>query len=109
MSRRPSMNTSSIQRATRDAERPNAPAILFDLDGTLLDSNYAHVAAWQEALDADGVYVPGARIHRCVGMSGKLMLRTIFSELGRNISASKIEHFETLHKKRFEKKLASIQ
>ena len=26
------------------------PALLFDLDGTLIDSVYQHVLAWQEAL-----------------------------------------------------------
>jgi len=30
--------------------RDNGPAILFDLDGTLLDSSYEHVTAWREAL-----------------------------------------------------------
>ena len=28
-----------------------APAFLFDLDGTLIDSVYQHVLAWREALD----------------------------------------------------------
>ena len=31
------------------------PALLFDLDGTLIDSVYQHVLAWQEALTAFGV------------------------------------------------------
>src|SRR5690606_4155220 len=31
------------------------PAFLFDLDGTLVDSVYQHVLAWQEALDEDGI------------------------------------------------------
>ena len=38
------------------------PAFLFDLDGTLVDSVYQHVLAWQEALDADG-----HRARRCGG------------------------------------------
>ena len=28
-----------------------APAVLFDIDGTLVDSNYLHVFAWQQAFD----------------------------------------------------------
>jgi Predicted phosphatase/phosphohexomutase len=28
------------------------PALLFDLDGTLVDSVYQHVLAWREALGA---------------------------------------------------------
>src|SRR5690349_3037763 len=31
------------------------PALLFDLDGTLIDSVYQHVLAWQEALTAFGI------------------------------------------------------
>src|SRR5262245_36735909 len=31
------------------------PALLFDLDGTLIDSVYQHVLAWQEALMAGGI------------------------------------------------------
>ena len=89
--------------------QPIKPAILFDLDGTLLDSAYEHVMAWQEALEEENIHVPNARIHRCVGMSGKLMLRTIFKELGRASSGRQIERLEELHKNRFSKKLASIR
>jgi hypothetical protein len=31
------------------------PAVLFDLDGTLIDSNYQHVPAWSEALLEAGI------------------------------------------------------
>ncbi|WP_326954495.1 HAD family hydrolase [Amycolatopsis sp. NBC_01286] len=48
--------------------------MLFDLDGTLVDSNYLHVHAWQRAfreLDRD---VDSWRVHRAIGMgSGKLL------------------------------------
>jgi beta-phosphoglucomutase-like phosphatase (HAD superfamily) len=41
------------------ASRPHIevpqPAFLFDLDGTLVDSVYQHVIAWQEALAECGV------------------------------------------------------
>jgi HAD superfamily hydrolase (TIGR01549 family) len=90
-------------------ESPRRPAILFDLDGTLLDSNYEHILAWQEALREDGFHVPNARIHRCVGMSGGLMLQTLFTELDRKISARRMERLGNLHKKRFAEKLPFIQ
>lgn len=35
-------------------EQPKGPAFVFDLDGTLVDSVYQHVLAWQEALEATG-------------------------------------------------------
>jgi len=89
--------------------RDNGPAILFDLDGTLLDSSYEHVTAWREALRDTGIDIPNARMHRCVGMSGKVMLRAIFTELGQRVSPQKIDHLEKLHKEKFAKKLPFIK
>ena len=49
-------------------------AVLFDVDGTLVDSNYLHVDAWQRALAAVGRPVDAWRIHRGIGMdSGGLL------------------------------------
>ena len=39
-------------------------AFIFDLDGTLIDSVYQHVLAWQEALDAENIELSAWRIHR---------------------------------------------
>jgi hypothetical protein len=43
--------------ADRPSERTvkDGPAFVFDLDGTLVDSVYQHVLAWQEALEAAGI------------------------------------------------------
>ena len=51
-----------------------APAILFDIDGTLVDSNYLHVHAWQRAFAEVGVDVESWRIHRGIGMDGSSLL-----------------------------------
>jgi len=40
------------------------PALLFDLDGTLVDSVYQHVLAWREALERAGIELSVWRIHR---------------------------------------------
>jgi phosphoglycolate phosphatase-like HAD superfamily hydrolase len=50
------------------------PAILFDLDGTLIDSVYQHVLAWREALERSGTALSVWRIHRRIGMSGGLLV-----------------------------------
>src|SRR5258705_6675617 len=50
------------------------PALLFDLDGTLVDSVYQHVIAWQEALATCGIELSVWRIHRRIGMSGGLFI-----------------------------------
>ncbi|QBJ93576.1 HAD family hydrolase [Streptomyces seoulensis] len=45
-----------------------ARAAVFDVDGTLVDTNYLHVAAWWEALRQAGHDVPSQAIHRAVGL-----------------------------------------
>jgi HAD superfamily hydrolase (TIGR01509 family) len=53
------------------------PAVLFDVDGTLVDSSYLHVYAWQRALDSEGIQVAAWRIHRGIGMDGAQLVRTL--------------------------------
>ena len=53
-------------------------AVLLDIDGTLVDSNYLHVDAWDRAFVAVGHPVEMWRIHRAIGMdSGKLVERLL--------------------------------
>ena len=56
------------------------PAVLLDLDGTLVDSNYFHTEAWFRALAASGHVVPMARIHRLVGMGADKLLEDLLGE-----------------------------
>ncbi|OBJ67517.1 HAD family hydrolase [Mycobacterium sp. 1274756.6] len=53
------------------------PAVLFDVDGTLVDSNYLHVAAWQRAFVELDVAVESWRIHRSIGMDGSTLVRSL--------------------------------
>ena len=49
-------------------------AVLFDVDGTLVDSNDAHADAWVKAFTKHGVNVDWLKVRRCIGMGGdKLM------------------------------------
>lgn len=52
-------------------------AVLFDVDGTLVDSNYLHVGAWKRAFDDLGLPVETWRIHRCIGMDGSTLMDTL--------------------------------
>src|SRR5438874_8054355 len=63
-----------------------APAFLFDLDGTLVDSVYQHVLAWREALERAGIELSVWRIHRRIGMSGGLFVNALLREIGRTVS-----------------------
>jgi len=48
--------------------------VLFDIDGTLVDSNDSHAHAWVEAFAAEGIRVEFASVRRCIGMGAdKLM------------------------------------
>ncbi|MCW2820119.1 MAG: family hydrolase [Marmoricola sp.] len=49
---------------------PTDAALLFDIDGTLVDSTYHHAIAWQRAFDRQEIHLPLWRLHRAVGMGG---------------------------------------
>jgi HAD superfamily hydrolase (TIGR01549 family) len=72
-------------------------AVLFDLDGTLVDSVYPHVLAWRTALHAVGIELDVWRIHRRIGMSGGLMANAILRETGRDVSATEAQRLLDLH------------
>ncbi|HVB50076.1 MAG TPA: HAD family hydrolase [Burkholderiales bacterium] len=72
-------------------------ALIFDLDGTLVDTVYAHVFAWQRALAEAGMAIDGWRIHRRIGMSGGLFTRAVGRELGRAISAEEAQALQRRH------------
>jgi HAD superfamily hydrolase (TIGR01509 family) len=73
------------------------PALIFDLDGTLIDTVYAHVFAWQRALAEAGLPIDGWRIHRRIGMSGGLFTRAVARELGRPLSDREVESMQARH------------
>jgi HAD superfamily hydrolase (TIGR01509 family) len=75
-----------------------ARALIFDLDGTLIDTVYAHVFAWQRALSESGLPLEGWRIHRRIGMSGGLFTRAVGRELGgRQLNDDEVEQIQTRH------------
>jgi HAD superfamily hydrolase (TIGR01509 family) len=56
-------------------------AVLFDIDGTLTDTNYLHVRAWRRALVACGFAdVATASIHRMIGAGSDVLLRELVGE-----------------------------
>ncbi|TML88292.1 MAG: HAD family hydrolase [Actinobacteria bacterium] len=72
-------------------------ALIFDLDGTLVDTVYAHVVAWQRALDEAGMPIAAWRIHRRIGMSGGLFARGVARELGRPLAGEELEEIQRRH------------
>lgn len=55
-------------------------AVLFDIDGTLADSNYAHIDAWWRAFRAAGESVDAWRIHRAIGMDSSKLLESLLPD-----------------------------
>jgi phosphoglycolate phosphatase len=50
---------------------------VLDIDGTLVDSVYAHVWSWREAFRIVGLDVPTWKIHRAIGMGGDQLVRAV--------------------------------
>jgi HAD superfamily hydrolase (TIGR01509 family) len=73
------------------------PGVLFDLDGTLIDSNYQHVAAWAEALRSAEIVIPLWKIHRRIGMSGKSFLKELLREMPRKKRNLDLDELESKH------------
>src|ERR1700761_4372634 len=71
----------------------HAPAVLFDVDGTLVDSNYLHVSAWQRAFAKREVPVDAWRIHRSIGMDGS----TLVNDLSGGVDEDVRDELSSLH------------
>jgi HAD superfamily hydrolase (TIGR01509 family) len=54
-------------------------AALFDVDGTLVDTNYLHAVTWWEAFRQAGHSVPMAEIHRSIGMGSDQLIDRLLS------------------------------
>ena len=66
-------------------------AILFDLDGVLIDSPAAHARAWAELFRPFGLVLPPERLHREEGRRSLEIARGIIAEYGLPIDDSELE------------------
>jgi HAD superfamily hydrolase (TIGR01509 family) len=55
-------------------------AVLFDVDGTLVDSNFLHVDAWSRAFAEMGTPVDTWRIHRAIGQDSARLLESLVGD-----------------------------
>jgi HAD superfamily hydrolase (TIGR01509 family) len=84
-------------------------AFVFDLDGTLVDSVYQHVLAWQEALDRAGMAASVWRIHRRIGMSGGLIAHALLRETGRPMSREDAGQLRQLHAETYGRRVSQVR
>jgi HAD superfamily hydrolase (TIGR01509 family) len=87
----------------------STPALVFDLDGTLVDSVYQHVLAWHEALHVSGMELSVWRIHRRIGMSGGLFARALLRETGRELDDALRERLQELHAKAYRRRIDQVR
>jgi HAD superfamily hydrolase (TIGR01509 family) len=87
---------------------PPAPAFLFDLDGTLIDSVYQNVIAWRTALARLDIDLSVWRIHRRIGMSGGLFVSALLRETGRSLSDQDIESLLQDHQAEYLAQIDSV-
>ena len=67
--------------------------MLFDIDGTLVDSNYQHAYAWWRVLQEAGYGVPMFEIHRRIGMGSDYLLEELIGEFSQELSEARARHF----------------
>jgi HAD superfamily hydrolase (TIGR01509 family) len=72
------------------------PGVLFDVDGTLLDTNYLHTIAWSRALRDVGEWAPMNAIHRLIGMGGDRLVPTLLGHGSPEADAAHRRHFDDL-------------
>ncbi len=81
----------------KDSIGLNRTVLLFDLDGTLVDSVYEHVLAWQDAFEELGIHIPNWRILRRIGMTDALISKELSREAGQPFDSSRTERVRELH------------
>lgn len=88
--------------ASKGAAARRPVAVLLDIDGTLVDSNDAHAAAWVAAFDQHGIAVSPRAVRDAIGKGGDKLMPDLTgvadeSPLGRAIKASRATLFARDH------------
>jgi HAD superfamily hydrolase (TIGR01509 family) len=72
--------------------------VIFDLDGTLVDTNWFHVEAWRRAFAAIGCDVPAEKIAARVGMGGDQLIPAVIGNVAAARDGNKLR---SLYKEEF--------
>lgn len=67
--------------------------VIFDVDGTLLDTNYLQVAAWWEAFLERGYDIRCADIHRALGMGSAELIERVIGQPDPSVSDAHSRHY----------------
>jgi len=74
----------------------NTRAVLLDVDGTLVDTNYLHTLAWSRALRRAGEWAPMNAIHRLIGMGADQLLPRLIGRFDEQIADSRPQLYAEL-------------
>jgi HAD superfamily hydrolase (TIGR01509 family) len=72
-------------------ELPRPDGLIFDLDGTLVDTVRARIDGWVEALASAGIEANAERIGPMIGMDGRRLAREVARAGGRELSDDETE------------------
>lgn len=81
-------------------------AVVFDVDGTLVDTNYQHALAWFRAFRRFDVTPPVWRIHRAIGMGGDQLVKAV---AGDDVEDKYGEQLRTAWTEEFDEFLPQVQ
>lgn len=79
--------------------------VIFDVDGTLVDSNYQHALAWYDALREFDITVPVWHIHRAIGMGGDKLVEHV---AGKQAEEEHGDELRDMWQKKFERVIDDI-
>lgn len=71
---------------------PNARALIFDLDGTLVDTMDIHLAAWKEVGRRNGFDYPEELFYRLAGTPTRKIVPIVNAELGLSLDVDETVH-----------------
>jgi HAD superfamily hydrolase (TIGR01509 family) len=67
--------------------------VLFDVDGTLVDSNFLHVIAWYRAFRALGHRVHSTRLHQLIGQGSPRLVTSVLGHDDDEVVAAHADFF----------------
>jgi len=83
-----------------------ADTAIFDVDGTLVDTNYQHALAWFRAFRRFEITRPMWRIHRGIGMGGDLFVASV---AGREVEEAHGDALREAWSEEFDELIGEIQ